>query len=114
MTYSNRCLGFDVTDLVQIKKDDGSWDNLVVEWKAQCESFNEEYEQFAMASLPVLADCAGSTDISEGVFALTENHLRISASEMAGTGAMPNSLVVFKIQQIGRFALSGPLTFGLN
>jgi hypothetical protein len=45
---------------------------------------------------------------------VTENHLRISTSEMAGTGAMPNSLVVLKIQQIGRFALSGPLTFGLN
>jgi hypothetical protein len=45
---------------------------------------------------------------------VTENHLRISTSEMAGTAAMPNSFVVFKIQQIGRFALSGPLTFGLN
>lgn len=62
-----------MTDLVQIKKDDGSWDNLVVEWKAQCENFDEEYDQFAMASLPILADCAGSVDISEGVFALQEN-----------------------------------------
>lgn len=44
----------------------------------------------------------------------TENHLRISASEMASTGAQPNNAVVFKIQQIGRFALSDPLTFGLS
>ncbi len=44
----------------------------------------------------------------------TENHLRISASEMASIGAQPNNVVVFKIQQIGRFALSDPLTFGLN
>jgi hypothetical protein len=45
---------------------------------------------------------------------VSENRLRISASEMAGTAAMPNSFVVFKIQQIGRFALSDPLTFGLS
>jgi len=44
----------------------------------------------------------------------TENHLRISASEMASIGAQPNNVVVFKIQQIGRFALSDPLTFGLS
>jgi hypothetical protein len=43
-----------------------------------------------------------------------ENYLRISATEMASTGALSKSLVVFKIQHIGRFALSGPLTFGLN
>ena len=61
-----------MTDLVRLKKDDGSWDNLVSEWKAQCQSFDEDYSQFAMASLPVLAECAESADISEGVFALRE------------------------------------------
>lgn len=45
---------------------------------------------------------------------VTENYLRISASEMAALRVLQNSVVIFKVQQIGRFAQSGPLTFGLN
>jgi len=45
---------------------------------------------------------------------LSENSLRISASEMTALGVLQNSLVIFKVQQIGRFAQSGPLTFGLS
>jgi hypothetical protein len=45
---------------------------------------------------------------------VTENHLRISESEMAALGALQNSFVTVKVQQIGRFAMSGPLTFDLR
>jgi hypothetical protein len=45
---------------------------------------------------------------------LSENNLRISASEMTALGVLQNSLIIFKVQQIGRFAQSGPLTFGLS
>jgi hypothetical protein len=45
---------------------------------------------------------------------VTENRLRISASEMTASGAPQNSFVTVKVQQIGRFALSGPLTFDLR
>lgn len=43
-----------------------------------------------------------------------ENRLRISASEMAASGVPQNSFVTVKVQQIGRFALSDPLTFDLR
>jgi hypothetical protein len=55
--------------------------------------------------------------VDDGVlreWTVTENHLRISASEMAAFGALQNSLATVKVQQIGRFALSGPLTFNLR
>jgi len=45
---------------------------------------------------------------------VTENYLRISASEMVALGVLQSSLVIFKVQQIGRFAQSSPLTFGLS
>ena len=45
---------------------------------------------------------------------VTENHLRISESEMAALGALKNSFFIVKVQQIRRFALSGPLTFDLR
>ena len=45
---------------------------------------------------------------------VTESYLRILASEMAALGLLENSSIIFKVQQIGRFAQSGPLTFGLS
>lgn len=45
---------------------------------------------------------------------VVENRLRISASEIAALGIPQNSFVTVKVQQIGRFALSGPLTFDLR
>jgi hypothetical protein len=45
---------------------------------------------------------------------VNENYLHISATETAALGGLQNSLVIFKVQQIGRFAQSGPLTFGLS
>jgi hypothetical protein len=45
---------------------------------------------------------------------VSENYLHISASEMDALGVLQNSLVIFKVQQIGRFAQSGPLTLGLS
>jgi hypothetical protein len=55
--------------------------------------------------------------IDDGMFrewTVTENYLHISASEMEALGVLQNSLIIFKVQQIGRFAQSGPLTLGLN
>jgi hypothetical protein len=45
---------------------------------------------------------------------VSENYLHISASEMDALGVLQNSLVIFKVQQIGRFAQSSPLTLGLS
>jgi hypothetical protein len=45
---------------------------------------------------------------------VTESYLHILASEMAALGLLENSSIIFKVQQIGRFAQSGPLTFGLS
>lgn len=56
--------------------------------------------------------CADDRILRE--WTVTENRLRISASEMAASGAPQNSFVTVKVQQIGRFALSGPLTFDLR
>jgi hypothetical protein len=55
--------------------------------------------------------------IDDGImreWTVTESYLRILASEMAALGVLENSSVIFKVQQIGRFAQSGPLTFGLS
>ena len=55
---------------------------------------------------------ADDTQLREWVVA--ESSLRISASELAGAGVPSNSAPTFSVQQIGRFAQSGPLIFGLG
>jgi hypothetical protein len=45
---------------------------------------------------------------------VSENALQISASDMTGAGVPPNAQVIFKVRQVGRFAQSALLTFGLS
>lgn len=55
--------------------------------------------------------------VDDGVlreWTVSENRLRISASEMTAFGALQNSSIIVNVQQIGRFTLSGPLTFNLR
>lgn len=54
------------------------------------------------------------TDILLREWIVSENSLRISTSDLASFGVPQNSALSFRVQQIGRFAQSGPLSFGLS
>ena len=51
------------------------WDKLVLDWEAECDEFSESFDEYAMASLPVLRDLAcGAPRKDAAVFGLkTEN-----------------------------------------
>lgn len=38
--------------------DKGDWAKLVLQWEAECSDFEEDFSEYAMASLPVLGDLA--------------------------------------------------------
>lgn len=56
--------------LNKLSLEDGSWQNLIDEWKRECSSFDEDFDQFANASMPVLEQCVTSNGADEGVFGL--------------------------------------------
>jgi hypothetical protein len=59
-----------VHSLTKFSLDDGSWEKLLQEWKGECEFFEEDFDQFASASMPVLQECVNSAGADEGVFGL--------------------------------------------
>jgi len=52
-------------------------------------------------------------DIMLREWTVAQNDLRISVVELANIGLLQNASPIFHLGQIGRFAQSGPLTFGL-
>lgn len=54
----------------QLKAADGSWDSLIAAWKDECEKFDEEFEGYASAAIPMLGDLAGKNDASYSVYGL--------------------------------------------
>ena len=54
----------------ELNKEDGSWEKLEDDWKNQCTSFDEEIDEYATASLPVLRDIVINNTSDHSIFAL--------------------------------------------
>ena len=60
---------------IQLSKDDGSWDDLCHNWRTQCEEFEEEFEDFAIAPMSVIRPLIESPEQRAGVYAtVLDNH----------------------------------------
>lgn len=75
--------------LVQLRSSDGSWQALVGAWTAECLAFDEEFEQYASASIPVLETLAGTDERHAGVFALADETGRYHAVLQANSTFLP-------------------------
>jgi len=75
--------------LVQVRSSDGSWQALVGAWTAECLAFDEEFEQYASASIPVLESLAGTDERHAGVFALADETGRYHAALQANSTLLP-------------------------
>ena len=78
-----------IYNLVQLRKSDGSWDALVGAWTAECVVFEEEFDQYASASIPVLEQLAGVDEKDAGVFALVDDSGRYHAVLQANSTHLP-------------------------
>lgn len=61
-------------ELLRLNKANETWSNLETKWREECQSFDEDFENYAEASLGTLRDeCdEGSEDPDSGVFGLTD------------------------------------------
>lgn len=75
--------------LVQLRASDGSWQALVGAWTAECLAFEEDFDQYASASIPVLQALAEAEEASAGVFALVDESGRYHAVLQANSSFLP-------------------------
>lgn len=58
-------------DFARVSRENGLWKDLLVSWEAQCGSFNENFDEYASASMTVLKDLADGVQLHDrGVYAL--------------------------------------------
>lgn len=60
-------------DFVRVSVENGLWKELVNDWETQCQDYDEQLEEYATASMPVLASLAAEPQRRlAGVFAVRE------------------------------------------
>lgn len=60
--------------LQRVSLSDGSWYDLYRQWESECDGFEEDFAEFAPASLPVLDELARGTQLANaGVFAYRDD-----------------------------------------
>ena len=58
--------------LERVSDDQGTWEKLMRQWEAECDSFGENLDDYATASLPVVAQVARGTQVKNlGAYAFT-------------------------------------------
>lgn len=97
-------------NLVRLRQDDGSWGNFEADWRAQCEGFGEDYDQFALGSLPVLRELAGETRDDAGVFGLSGEDGTFAAVAQANSTLLPG--YTGKVLRVRHMLMSPTLDFG--
>ena len=55
-----------------LSESDGSWSAFIADWERQCDAFNEEIDQFAAASIPVLQELANAPEQNAQVYSLVD------------------------------------------
>jgi hypothetical protein len=93
-------------ELRRLNKRDGSWAKLETDWRAECDTYGEDFESYAEASLSTLRDeCDDDTvDPSSGVFGLYDDEGRLHAACFLNSTFLPS--YTGKVLRVRHFVLS--------
>lgn len=89
---------------------DGTWDRFEANWRAQCENFSEDFEQFSPSSLEVLRAEALSPTKDTGIYALLSEGGNFDAVVMGNSVYIPGYQE--KVLRIRHLLLSPFFDFG--
>lgn len=68
---------------------DGSWNDFEADWRDQCENFGEDFDQYAIGSLPVLKSLAADQSDDTRVMALKSGDGSFSSVLMLNRAVLP-------------------------
>jgi hypothetical protein len=77
-------------ELMRLTVADGSWNELKQQWAQQCAQFDEEFEQYAAASIPILEQLAAEEKPYAGVYGLRYDDGSFHAVLQANSAFIPN------------------------
>ena len=64
-------------ELLRVSNENGRWQSLLQEWEAQCTTFGENFDEYAVSSLSTLRPLAEQTQLkTSGVYALVSPESR--------------------------------------
>ncbi len=97
--------------LVRLNKCDGTWDKLEASWKSECDSFGEDFQSYAEASVGTLRDeCDdGTIDQYTGVFALEDQEGRMHSACFLNSTNLPG--YSGRVLRVRHFVLSPQYDF---
>ena len=97
-------------DFVRLDLRDGTWAQFRENWRTQCESFGEDFDTYAQASLPVLQAEVENPTKDVGVFALRSESGNFDAVAMATSAHIPGYQE--KVLRVRHLLLSPFFDFG--
>lgn len=89
---------------------DGTWERFEANWRAQCENFSEDFEQFSPSSLEVLRSEANKPTKDTGVYALLSDAGNFDAVVLANSVHIPGYQE--KVLRVRHLLLSPYFDFG--
>ena len=92
--------------LIRLNKCDGTWHDLEVAWRAECQTYEEDFDSYAEASVGTLRDeCDDEIiDTSSGVFGLFDDEKRLHAACFLNSTLLKRYIV--KVLRVRHFVLS--------
>ena len=75
--------------LEKLRISDGSWKAFEDDWRSQCSAFGEDFDQYAIGSLPVLIDAAGQENADLAVMSLKAEDGSYAAVAQVNTALLP-------------------------
>ncbi|OWQ95120.1 hypothetical protein [Sphingopyxis witflariensis] len=88
----------------------GTWGLFETDWRAQCEAFGEDFDQYAVGSLPVLRAIATESPKDAGVFALRGDDGSYAAIAQVNSTLLPG--YEGKVLRVRHLLLSPTLDYG--
>ncbi len=96
--------------LEELRVEDGSWGDFEADWRNQCAAFQEEFEQYAVGSIPVLQSVAGEPRDDCGVFALKAEDGSFAAVAQVNSTNLPG--YTEKVLRVRHLLMSPTHDFG--
>lgn len=96
--------------LAKLRASDGSWNEFEADWKAQCETFGEDFSQYAIGSIPVLKEVAADDRDDVGIYALRSEEGGFAAVAQVNSTLLPG--YDGKVLRVRHMLLSPTLDYG--
>lgn len=96
--------------LERLKASDGTWAAFEDDWRAQCVTFGEDFEQYAAGSISVLKAMSAETKKDLGVFALRGDNGDYAAIAQVNSAMLPG--YSGKVLRVCHMLLSPTMDFG--